>query len=402
MNKLFTGIATIALVGAVVAGATVAFYNDTETSTGNVFTAGSIDLKVDHLKQIYNDVECKTCDVLIDSDTSTQVVEKDGVSVSPYDAYEAPKPGSWVDEFNDAHWIWGEEGQPDGSDRTEYRFRDTFTWYGPISGVTLDFSLSGDDNYTVYLNGTQIAQNDSDAVWQNLHSVSGFENEINQGVNTIEFVVKNTGGYWAGLIYEMTIDGNCEDDYFKNHCSLFGEKDLGENDQFFMFDDVKPGDLGINVISLHVYDNDAYACLITHDETNNENGLQESEGDDTDAEGELQNYLELFVWQDDNYNGKWDYTTELDFGTSTISNLGTVPVFAGENNYLSATSTAYVGIAWCAGDIEVSESTGDITCDGHGMENDAQSDIYSASLTAYAEQVRNNTGFQCSPELLID
>ena len=146
MNKLFTGIATIALVGAVVAGATVAFYNDTETSTGNVFTAGSIDLKVDHLKQIYNDVECKTCDVLIDSDTSTQVVEKDGVSVGPYNAYEAPEPSSWVDEFNDAHWIWGEEGQPDGSDRTEYRFRDTFTWYGPISGVTLDFSLSGDDN----------------------------------------------------------------------------------------------------------------------------------------------------------------------------------------------------------------------------------------------------------------
>ena len=60
MNRLFTGIATIALVGVVVAGATVAFYNDTETSTGNIFTAGSIDLKVDHLKQSYNGEDCTT------------------------------------------------------------------------------------------------------------------------------------------------------------------------------------------------------------------------------------------------------------------------------------------------------------------------------------------------------
>lgn len=37
----------IAFVGAVVAGATGAFFSDTETSTGNTFAAGAIDLKVD-------------------------------------------------------------------------------------------------------------------------------------------------------------------------------------------------------------------------------------------------------------------------------------------------------------------------------------------------------------------
>lgn len=41
--------ATILAVAAVVAGATTAFFTDTETSTGNTFTAGSLDLKVDSM-----------------------------------------------------------------------------------------------------------------------------------------------------------------------------------------------------------------------------------------------------------------------------------------------------------------------------------------------------------------
>ena len=38
----------VAAVSAVVLGATTAFYSDTETSTGNTFTAGAIDLTVDN------------------------------------------------------------------------------------------------------------------------------------------------------------------------------------------------------------------------------------------------------------------------------------------------------------------------------------------------------------------
>jgi len=37
----------IVFIGAVVAGATGAFFSDTETSTGNTFAAGEIDLTVD-------------------------------------------------------------------------------------------------------------------------------------------------------------------------------------------------------------------------------------------------------------------------------------------------------------------------------------------------------------------
>jgi len=45
----------LAFVGAVVAGATGAFFSDTETSTGNTFTAGAIDLKIDNESYVTNE-----------------------------------------------------------------------------------------------------------------------------------------------------------------------------------------------------------------------------------------------------------------------------------------------------------------------------------------------------------
>lgn len=48
MKKIIISLAMIAAVGAVVVGATTAYFSDTETSTGNTFTAGSIDLGIDN------------------------------------------------------------------------------------------------------------------------------------------------------------------------------------------------------------------------------------------------------------------------------------------------------------------------------------------------------------------
>ncbi len=47
MKKIIMSLGMIVFAGALVAGGTGAFFSDTETSTGNVFTAGAIDLKVD-------------------------------------------------------------------------------------------------------------------------------------------------------------------------------------------------------------------------------------------------------------------------------------------------------------------------------------------------------------------
>ena len=47
-KKILIGLSIIGIVSAVVIGATMAYFKDTETSTGNTFTAGSIDLKIDY------------------------------------------------------------------------------------------------------------------------------------------------------------------------------------------------------------------------------------------------------------------------------------------------------------------------------------------------------------------
>jgi predicted ribosomally synthesized peptide with SipW-like signal peptide len=57
MKKIIMSLGMIVFVGALVAGGTGAFFSDTETSTGNVFTAGAIDLKVDS-QQHYNNMVC--------------------------------------------------------------------------------------------------------------------------------------------------------------------------------------------------------------------------------------------------------------------------------------------------------------------------------------------------------
>lgn len=76
LKRVLLSFALIVAVGAVVAGATGAFYSDTETSTDNIFTAGSVDLKVDHLKQTYNGVDCETCSLtLYSGDGETDVVD---------------------------------------------------------------------------------------------------------------------------------------------------------------------------------------------------------------------------------------------------------------------------------------------------------------------------------------
>lgn len=46
-SRILLSVASIAAAGALVIGATFAFFSDTETSTGNTFVAGELDLKVD-------------------------------------------------------------------------------------------------------------------------------------------------------------------------------------------------------------------------------------------------------------------------------------------------------------------------------------------------------------------
>lgn len=54
MKKIILSLSVIVAVAAVLVGATTAFYSDTEVSTGNTFTAGALDLKVDNESYVTN------------------------------------------------------------------------------------------------------------------------------------------------------------------------------------------------------------------------------------------------------------------------------------------------------------------------------------------------------------
>lgn len=192
-------------------------------------------------------------------------------------------------------------------------------------------------------------------------------------------------------------------------------KDLGSEDFFFNFSDLKPGDIGEDTISIHVNNNDAYACMAVNLTDKAEDGIVDPEaeaGDVTTEEGELQNYLQFAFWVDDGDNVfeedetvAWSgLASDLFDGTwQTLADTGESP-FDGP---IPGDETVYLAKAWCFGDLSENPQTeGDqtpsernatgFTCSGDGDQNDAQTDSITADISFYAVQARNNDGFLCS------
>jgi len=219
------------------------------------------------------------------------------------------------------------------------------------------------------------------------------DSELSSGnvftAGTIDFTVDSKGAIYN----DGTVAG-----------SSWEAKDLTD-EKFFSFDDIKPADRGSRHLSLHVGENDGWACLLVANKINDENTPIDPEliaGDTTDngiQDGELAQNTEVFVWQDNNsdglYNAGDDALTAED--GETLYSLSDVVI--ADSTYgtpLTNASTRQVYIAWCAGDQTVDKSAGTITCDGGGMGDKAQTDKFSADMIAYAVQVRNNADFKCS------
>jgi predicted ribosomally synthesized peptide with SipW-like signal peptide len=430
MKKILISAGTIAVVAALAVGGTIAFYNDSETSTGNIFTAGSIDLKVDHTLQTYNGVDCKTCSVDVYSSTATKVVAASAGASNqgpfPVPAVDVSNPHSgWQNEaaLAPAQWIWATNPTTvaDTTNGAEYTFENKFQWNGTAVGVDLDLALAGDNGYKIILNGTTIVDKLSlEFTYNPAVSLTGAEETafmaaMVNGLNTLDIVVRNkplaadpVTGNPAGLLFKLNIHRDpaqcAADSAFQQVCRLWTEKDLGQGDTFFSFGDVKPADWGTNVISLHVSSNDAYACLITSNKDDQENTLLSPEiaaGDalgsgNPNGDGELSNYLNVFTWGDTNGNGVYN-TGETALGSGSLSSLTSImSMDSGNGQFLTATTTKNIGLVWCAGTLVTPTPDSAFVCNGSGMGNIAQSDSFSADLTAYAEQVRNNENFSCS------
>lgn len=416
MKKILISFSVIAVVAALGVGGTMSFFNDTETSAGNVFTAGSIDLKVDHLAQTYDGVDCKTCSVTLVSDTTNKVVSTtNGTDPTPFPhnavLVGSPNP-AWQDAnaLSPAKWIWATDPTlpADTTNNAEYTFEKKFQWNGTAVSVNLNLALAADNGYKIILNGTTIVDNIStqfnygSAVTLDALQASAFEAAMVNGENKLDIVVRNmsypggSSGNPAGLLFKLNISRDpaqcAADSAFQQACQLWDAKDLTGSEHFWDIGDVKPGDWGTNLISLHVSSNDAYTCLYTGGGVDAENLINDAESkanDVTASQGELSKYLSAVVWEDLNHDGTHQSGETVLYGPGPLSTEMT------QRLALSTTSTGYLGLAWCMGTQTVDTGTGAISCAVNGSENDAQTDSFTADVTAYAVQQRNNSSFDC-------
>lgn len=421
MKKILLSLVAIVAVAGVVAGVTIAFYNDTETSAGNIFVAGSVDLKVDHTKQTYNDHECVgNCEEIGSNLVVNGGFETPDVSTGGWAIYPDASQTSWTVESGAGLEIQDHAaGDPhSGNQLAELdsnnssvisqtlstvagqQYRLTF-WYSPrpnrpAGDNTIGAMVKVVSDSTILVNDTigATSAGGSQTSWQEFtYNFIATDNSTK-----VIFSDLGTNNSYGGYLDDISVkELECSSQFEGvGACTLWGERDLGQGDTFFNFDDIKPGDHGTNVISLHIYSNNAYACLITSDQVDDENIVYESEtGDNTPDVGELSQYMNVFTWEDTDGDGLYE-SGESQFASGSLSNLSNLmSLDSASQQFLTATTTKYIGLAWCAGTLIVG-SEGDFTCDGSGMLNDAQSDSFSASLTAYAEQIRNNSGFLCS------
>jgi len=276
-KKIIISLGIIGLAAAIAIGATTAFFSDTETSTGNTFTAGSIDLKIDSTAH-YNGMVCVG--------------------------------NKWQAELN----------------------------YTPVAN---------------------------------------------------QYPVPNT---------------DCT--------GSFGWKDLTSGDKFFNYVDVKPGDMGENTISMHVINNDAWACMKVNNLTSIDNGFTEPEQvvDTNTAKGELDETMYVFGWLDTNGDNIYQSSEITLFGpgkamdvlnnkTYTIADSITGTPLTGDP---TGVTPYHVGMQWCAGTMSYNPSSGKLVCDGATMGNAAQTDIMTADVVFDVVQSRNNTDFRCVPQLVCD
>jgi predicted ribosomally synthesized peptide with SipW-like signal peptide len=201
-------------------------------------------------------------------------------------------------------------------------------------------------------------------------------------------------------------------------------KDLDGEDLFFNFSDLKPGDIGEDTISLHVNNNDAWACMSIDLTATPENDVTEPEAeiDQTHGpdEGEFQNELYFAFWADDGDNVYEE--GEVIFAQGLVADLFNGADWALADSQanvwghvagtpLTGVTDYHVGKVWCYGALEeapadegvsnpVERETTGFICNGESVTNVSQTDGIEADVSFYAVQSRNNANFKCQKEFV--
>ena len=216
----------------------------------------------------------------------------------------------------------------------------------------------------------------------------------------------STGNTFTAGAIDLKIDSNATYNGVGVPAATWALKDLVPTaDKFFNFPDVKPGDKGENTISLHVINNDAWACVNIIPTKNDDVSSTEPElavdtpNTDSIFDGELAQNMQFKIWADicsrqapspampgDNiYQNNCDRLLTTGSGpiTPTTYALATPAgnVFTGTiNTPLNGLQNYYLGVEWSL---------------PIGVGNIVQTDNYQADISFNVVQSRNNPNFVC-------
>ncbi len=326
MKRILISLGIILAVTIMVSQGTIAYFSDVEESHDNIFTAGSLDLKVDGtahynglicLNNVWTDQNATSTPPIIDEQRANGGCTTDAAFMEASNNLECqprtPCP-TWVDlECQDygfdrgvAKWDW-KQGQyeADGPENgTMVTGTDgQATWYAnpAVDGVVFKTRRSR----TVLPGGT-----------------TGTVSAAHHGIVHITLCDNEESAVCGNGIVEEgeQCDGKAgtpEGYVCSQECTLVEDRactgtweltDL-ENGvhTFFSLANLKLGDYGENTISLHVFDNNAWGRIRIGNLTDSDNGCVEPEvGSDPDcvnpgdigAGGELHDHMEFSAWLD--------------------------------------------------------------------------------------------------------
>jgi len=235
----------------------------------------------------------------------------------------------------------------------------------------------------------------------------------------------STGNTFAAGAIDLKIDNTSYLNHATSSATTWDLNDLTDQ-LFFNFLDIKPGDEGEDTISIHIEDNDAWACMDLTLTKDDDVDCTEPEladdplctdpdapGNTNSLDGELGSLLQFVFWTDDGDN-------VLETGENVISSGSAAQVLDSsmvladsiENNVggiigdpLTGGQTYYIGKAWCFGTLTqnpVAQGSGispiidsGILCDGSSLDNASQTDSLMGDISFSAVQSRNNPGFTC-------
>jgi len=155
-------------------------------------------------------------------------------------------------------------------------------------------------------------------------------------------------------------------------------QDWNGQEAMFNFVDLKPGDMGGGYFDLNIQTNPAYACFASEITATAENGRNEPEldaEDDTDLVGELQDYLNIVYFEDNNNDGKWnagDGAVSEPVLLNTVTSTGWLSlkdsVTGLFNTVIEPGTPKNLGYMWCFGTFNDALTE----CNGTGDHNIAQ------------------------------